>query len=175
MDARVGRSAVNFWSREDTTRLLTDDIAWRPDVVLVMLGTNDLGMNAIADEKAFAKIRDVFRGAEVWAIGPPSFASPSMQAQTDAVVAAMRRVFGDRFVDARPLTADLTGSGYRTGDGVHFQARGAETFATRLLGALGGIGTAPVAGWSMGAKWAIGGAAVGLGLIGGLVFTRKRR
>ena len=132
-DARVGRSAWNFWKREATADLLAADLAWRPTKVIVMLGTNDLGLSMLADGVAMAKIRDAFPGAEVWSVGPPWFPSPALLAQTDAVYAMLRQVFGaGRVIDARPLTPQ----GPRTGDGVHFQPSTAKGLAENLAAVL---------------------------------------
>lgn len=134
INARVGRSAYNFWRREDTAALIAADLEWQPTDVIVMLGTNDLGLNLQSDEAAMRTIRLVYvdKGMDVWAIGPPSFASPTMQAQARPVAAMMARVFGDHFIDARPITSDLTSPTYRTGDGVHFKQAGAKVFGERL-------------------------------------------
>ncbi len=133
LDARIGRSAYNFWRREEATKLLTGDLAWAPTLVIVFLGTNDIGLNVAVDEQSMLKIRQWLesRGAEVWAIGPPSFADPERQAGTGGIVGMMRRVFGNRFIDARPLTKDLTRQG-RAGDLIHFNADGSRLFAARL-------------------------------------------
>lgn len=131
-DARPGRSAINFWSREDYARLLVDDRAWRPDIVIIMLGTNDLGRDLQADAQGFAGIRDVFRqaGAQVIAIGPPAFEQATLQIASEDVYATLDEVFGRKnVIDARPLTVDITG---RTKDGVHFTPAGAEIAAARL-------------------------------------------
>lgn len=137
VDARVGRSALNFWSRENTAKLLGADVAWEPDLVFVMLGTN--GGAEIKDAEALTKIHHVFAstGTEVWGIGPPALPEDST-----AVVAMMRRVFGPKLIDARPLTP--TGLGLRTGDGVHFTAAGAKIFAEGLARAVLTAGKSPV-------------------------------
>lgn len=130
-DARVGRSAINFWSREDYASLLAADRAWRPDLVIVMLGTNDLGRDAQADAQAFAGLRDVFQqaGAKVIAIGPPAFSQATLMTTTDTVYATLAKVFGAKnVIDARPLTSDLG----RTKDNVHFTSAGAEIAGERL-------------------------------------------
>jgi len=147
VNARIGRSAHNFWGRESTRDMIHSDHAWKPDVVLVMLGTNDLGLSMSVDGDDMARIRDFYSGTgvEVWGIGPPSFASADLQGKTDAVVEMMRKVFGDRFIDARPLTSDLTNSAMRTSDGVHFKQAGAEVFAGRLADATPRAGSSSTA------------------------------
>lgn len=162
-NARVSRSAVNFWSREDYQKLLTADAAWKPEVVIVMLGTNDLHINPITDATAMRGIRDAYRqlGADVWAVGPPAFASAEHTRDAETVVATMRDVFGaDHFIDARPLSADLTAAG-RAGDGVHFTAQGAEVFGDRLASAF----AAKSLGLTVG-----GGLALGLALFFSVLF-----
>ncbi len=129
-DARIGRSATNFWSREDTAKLLGADLSWKPDLVFVMLGTNDLGGDVVAHTAGLVKIRDTFttHGIEVWGIGPPGFPNAAQAAQAPPVIGMMARVFGPRFIDA---TKASTGAD-RTSDGVHFTSRGAPVFAEGL-------------------------------------------
>lgn len=173
-DARVSRSAVNFWSREDYKKLIEADVAWRPDLVFVMLGTNDLHLNQQADAQAMAGIRDVFRqaGAEVWGIGPPAFAKAEDNRDAERVVDTMRTVFGaNRFIDARLLSADLVGGLARSSDGVHFKPAGAEVFADRMLHLISSQRT------SMGLT-TIGGLGLGVALffsmlLLGVVWTRR--
>ncbi len=146
IDARVGRSAVNFFGREDAGRLLLADAAWQPDIVLVMLGTNDLGMGQAADQAAFVKLRSALggNGAAVYAIGPPSFPGQANEARRPAVLATLRSVFGsDRVLDAGPLTP--TGDGVRARDGVHFSAAGGRKFGAALAAAVLQLG-APAPG-----------------------------
>lgn len=134
VDAKVSRSAWNFFRVEDGHALLRADQAWKPQIVIVLLGTNDLGLSMTKDAEAMGIIRNAFTaiGAEVWAVGPPSFISAKYTAETPAVMQMLQNVFGKAYViDARPLTSDLTKAG-RAGDGVHFAATGAKTFATRL-------------------------------------------
>ena len=137
IDAKIGRSAYNFWRIEPTSTLLAQDLAFQPTIAIVFLGTNDLGLDMGVDATSMAAIRDQLAqsGAEIWAIGPPSFADATMQSQTDAVVAMMKQVFGSsRFIDFRPLTSDiLTTAQGRASDGVHFGAStGAPIVAKRL-------------------------------------------
>ena len=131
IDARVGRSAYNFFSREAWRELLAADAAWRPDVVLIILGTNDLGMGVQVTTERMRQIRDNFPLASVIGIGPPSFASAKNSNDAIIVVQLMRTVFS-KFIDSRPLTTDLIVQG-RAKDGVHFTATGAKAFAERLL------------------------------------------
>jgi lysophospholipase L1-like esterase len=133
-DARVGRSAWNFFAREDASGLLATDQAFRPTTVIFFLGTNDCGLDATKDAGAFAQLRDSFAGAEVWAIGPPVFRDPTLTAQAEIVYDTLRQVFGAaRVIDARPLSS----TSYRAGDGVHFQPAGARPLAIALADVLG--------------------------------------
>lgn len=136
VDAKIGRSAYSLFRSEPGDQLLAADRAWQPDLVIVMLGTNDLGLNASVDKTYMQRIRDSFPGVEVWGIGPPDFANPTLHAQTNAIVGMMRDVFGPRFIDARPLTQDYLTRYRSSGDGVHFWGEGAEVFGYRLAVAL---------------------------------------
>ncbi len=139
LDAKVGRSAYNFFRVEDATDLLKADNAWNPDIVIVFLGTNDIGLSMTKDAESMEKIRSSFAnsGAEVWAIGPPSFAKASRMDGTKEVVDMLDQVFGsNRVIDARPITTDLISSAYRTSDGVHFKSNGSKLFASRLARSL---------------------------------------
>lgn len=147
INAKVGRSAWNFYGREDHAAQLAAIRAWEPDLVIVMLGTNDIGLSLDADrDKMFDLRNSLAHGGdtEVWGIGPPSFASKERQEGADAVTAMMRPIFsGDGFIDWRALSHDQTTTG-RTSDQVHFTAAGAEVAGKRLakqfLEAGGGIG-----------------------------------
>lgn len=138
VNGKVSRSAVNFFAGtngENGALVLANEVALRPDVVIVWLGTNDLGLSASVDAAAFARIRDAFRaiGAEVWSIGPPAFATSTRTVQAVTVYGTLSSVFGaDRVLDSRPLTADVQ----RTADGVHFPAASAATVGARLAAAL---------------------------------------
>ena len=168
LNAKVGRSATSFFSstESDHDEVLANLQAWAPDLVFVFLGTNDLGYGH-GDAVAMARIRDAFASqAEVWAIGPPSFAdsvylcdqyectsrnssgkcltsrcvapTTTYNSAAPATVAMMQSVFGaDHFLDARGITADLlTPAQGRAGDLVHFAAAGARVFAARLAALL---------------------------------------
>lgn len=133
INARVGRSAHNFWGREDAAAQLAAIRAFDPDLAIVELGTNDLGLSMTVDRQQMLKIRDALAdtGAAVYAFGPPSFASSTSSDQAVDVISMMSSVFGSRLVDLRPLTRDLTTTG-RTGDGVHFTAVGGAVVGKRM-------------------------------------------
>lgn len=158
-NARVGRSAMNFYSRENAKQLLADDIAWRPTKVIVMLGTNDIGRSPDGTRTAMTAIRDTFKGAgaEVWAIGPPLFVSPSEGLNGGAlqIIGVMKSVFGGRFVDARYPTEQAGALQNRARDGVHFTAASARPMAETLASTLSAK-LSPTVWWTIGAV--VGGA-----------------
>lgn len=179
INARVGRSAWNFWQREEAAKLIAADLAWQPTIVFVMLGTNDIGLNLTKDRQALERIRDAYAagGAQLVGIGPPAFSVERLAEGLPGIVAMHRKVFGpDRVVDARPLSQDLLEAPGRAGDRVHFTAAGAAALAPRLAAAIAGLPAAP----RKGAPWkplGIGfGLTLGLGaLIGGMVWVSRRR
>lgn len=136
IDARVGRSAKSFFTIENASALLASNRAFRPTKVIIMLGTNDIdrgvSQSALGSTKsAMTQIRDAYRamGAEVFAIGPPSYLSDHYNQGAAAMLMAMREVFGtDRTFDARLLTLGTE----RTSDGIHFTQRGAAVAGTQL-------------------------------------------
>lgn len=135
INAKVGRSAWNFYGREDAAGQLADALAFGPDLVIVELGTNDIGLGMAADRVRMIQIRDAMatKGAKVWGIGPPAFdRTGSAQLDVDLVTAMMGDVFSPRFLNWQALTSDMTTSPMRTSDGVHFTAQGAELAGKRL-------------------------------------------
>lgn len=169
IDANVGRSAHNFWAGnaayqfQSAADLITSDTAFAPTKVVVILGTNDADSGAI-DEAAMQQIADTYgaMGAEVWAIGPPVFADPTLSAKADQVYTVMGDVFGGRLIDWRPLSS----TDNRAGDGMHFQAAGAVASAQALAQAL--ITTASPIPW----LWALVGGA--FGVVGFLLLERRK-
>lgn len=133
-NARVGRSAANFYERENATALLASDRAFRPTKVVVMLGTNDIGRDPAKTANAMAGIRSAYEGmgAEVWAIGPLTYNNAALNAQSASVAQIMGNVFGGRFIDGRPLSVQTA----RAGDGVHFRPDSARQTALNLQRAL---------------------------------------
>lgn len=165
-NALVSRSAFNFWTREDAAKLIAADLAWRPTKIVFVLGTNDVGLAAAPDETAFVRLRDAYAPAkaEIWAIGP--FTSKLPAAGVARVVATMRKVFGSRFIDGRPLSAMISPGS----DGVHYTPTSARLLALNLAEAL--LAASPVKPWvgaAIGAAVVVGGA-----LIYSLVSTRGR-
>lgn len=151
ISAVVGRSAWNFYTaREDSAAVIADCQAFHADLAIVELGTNDLGLGASVDRDAMARLRSALAagGTEVWAVGPPMFASQERNDQAVVVVSTMRSVFGGNFIDWRPLSRDMTSPSVRTADGVHFNATGGGVAGERLANAFtsaGGIGIGTLA------------------------------
>jgi lysophospholipase L1-like esterase len=143
INAKVGRSAYSFFNAEQGDAILAQEIARKPDIVFVILGTNDMLRDQQLDAAAMTKIRRAFAdaGADVWCVGPPSF-SDSLQTTSgmtyndaaQATVTMERQVFGtDRFIDARGMTTDiLTSDQGRAKDLLHFTPSGAQKWAARL-------------------------------------------
>lgn len=131
INARGGRSAHTFFTMDNGAAVLANEARRNPDVVIVMLGTNDVGYPNAAQMQ---RIKDAFPKASVWGIGPPTL--PKSPQGAEKIVAMMRGIF-PQFVDWRPLTADMisTSTG-RSPDLVHFSQAGAATAAKRLDAAL---------------------------------------
>lgn len=166
VDARVGRSAHNFFRREDHARLLAADVAWRPTIAIVWLGTNDIGLDLDTDAAALARIRDVLgaEGARVVAVTPPAFPTvPRLRDGRAAVEAMIRAVFTE-VADAGPVTPTKG----RTADGVHFTSAGARVLGSALAQVLAPSRAASVAG-------PLSIAALGLLLGGGAIWTLLHR
>lgn len=138
INGRVSRSAWNLFRVEDGAQVLRNEAAHEPDLVFVFLGTNDLGLDVGKDQQAFETIRDAFAGAEIWAIGPPAFASSDRTKQAKSVYKTLETVFGSSHViDLRPLTGDVD----RTSDGVHFTSGASKVVARRLADAINETGS----------------------------------
>lgn len=165
-NALVSRSAFNFWTREDAAKLIAADLAWKPTKIVFVLGTNDVGLAPGPDEAAFVRLRDAYQPAkaEIWAIGP--FTSRLPAAGVEQVVTTMRKVFGPRFLDGRPLSAMISPGS----DGVHYTPTSARLLALNLADALLSAATVkPWVGAAIGAAVVVGG-----GLIYGLAMSSRR-
>lgn len=175
INGRVSRSAWSFLTKEAASSILAQELAWQPDVVIIMLGTNDLGLAAASNQRYFTQLRDAFaaNGAEVWGVGPPAFADADDAARADVVVATERGVFGSRFLDLRPLTEAYKVFG-RASDGVHFTAMGAGLVASSIAKTLFGLPRveSPSRMSSGAVGIIVGGLAVG---VVGLVFAFRAR
>jgi lysophospholipase L1-like esterase len=144
VSARIGRSAWNFYGREDAAAELVAAKAFRPSIVIVALGTNDIGLSAAADRERMLLLRQELAsdGGDVWAFGPPSFPrsgpGSKLDAGAPAVADMMQSVFGvSRFLDLRVLTEDMRVAGQhgRSADGVHFTAAGGTIVGDRMADA----------------------------------------
>lgn len=151
VNARVGRSANNFYGREDWRAQLQQIAAGKPDVAIVVLGTNDIGLSMSVDGQRMAQLREALAGAgaDVYAFGPPAFPPGTrLVAGQPQVVRMMRGVFGgDRFIDLTPLTSDLVGSAHRTGDQVHFTSAGGDVAGQRMADQFLRASSSPGGGW----------------------------
>ena len=155
IDAKVGRSAYNYWTREPSADLMAGLAAFAPTKVVVMLGTNDIGMGLDAEAQAFAALKQAFEamGAEVWAIGPMTYVGPhadTYNGGAGAIADLMAATFNPRFIDARGLSAN----DQRASDGVHFTPNSALPTAQALAVALADKN--PLPRWAMFALAAAG-------------------
>lgn len=136
IDSLRSRSASNFFWREVPTDHWASIAAFHPDIAIVELGTNDIGLNLVADGARMAEIKGALAKAgasQIYAFGPPTFPDPAKNTGAVDVVAMMRDVFGSRFIDLRPLTTDmLSVDRGRAGDGVHFAATGSKQLGGRM-------------------------------------------
>lgn len=168
INARVSRSAWNFWQRENASALLASDRAFRPTKVIVILGTNDAdsGVALDKDQAAFTEIRDQYQdmGAEVYAIGP--FLSAIDAGRIENTVGVMKRVFGMRFIDGRPLSQLAVHSG----DGVHYSTTGARTLALAMTDAIISK-MSPTSIWNTVGLGVLG---IGIVFLGAMTFKRFR-
>ena len=165
INARIGRSANNFYGREDVAGQMADITAFQPDLAIVELGTNDLGLNMTVDEQQMIRVRDALIAAgakQVYAFGPPSFADGTATTQAVDVLNMMRNVFGAKLLDLRPLTRDiLTTAQGRTGDGVHFTSSAGKVVGDRMATAflatnsMSGVQIAAAFVLGIGAWWAL--------------------
>jgi len=165
VNAKVGRSARSFLSTESTL-LARDQIEFRPTKVIVWLGTNDIdgGLTPAAlasTANAMAQIRDAYRamGAEVFALGPPTYPNARYNNAAPIMFDVIQDVFGvDHTFDIRPFTPGAA----RTGDGIHFTAAGAAAVAPGIAQMLAAPTTtvSEQSGMSNGVKFVLGFVAV---------------
>lgn len=136
VDAKTGRSAYNFFTtREDWSSLLAADRAWQPDIVIVALGSNDIGIGPKATGPAMQRLKESFPASvQFVAVGPLTYGvqRDDLNRAAQPIVDTMRAVF-PTYIDARPLTTPVSG---RTSDGVHFTAAGAAPYAQKLYDAI---------------------------------------
>lgn len=168
---------------ENGAAVIAAEVSYRPDIVFVVLGTNDMGLNAQADAAAFTRIRDAFTagGAKVYAIGPPAFARGDHARESVVVYDTLGRVFGaGNVIDWRALSGDQVSPPARSADLVHFTSAGAQVAGQRLAGAVlahrvplwgGAASTRLRAWWPVPVTAAVAAAAI----IGTAVIVRRRR
>jgi lysophospholipase L1-like esterase len=141
----VARSgATSRTARDLVPGLVTD--GWRPDVVVVAIGVNDLkNLRRLRDwdrdiPALLAAIRDATGDAAVIVSGiAPVIRFPALPQPLRAVMAlraramdhVLHRVAGDRHVPLRP---EMIGDGFFAEDGFHPSSRGYRAWAGELAG-----------------------------------------
>lgn len=157
VNAKVGRSARSLYSSEGGS---FGGIPTAGEIAIVVMGTNDIVVGAAPDKASMQRLRAELGagGAEVWAFGPPAFAAGHrLESGEPAIVNMMRGVFGARFIDLRPLSSDLVGSGQRTSDGIHFPASSGKVLGERMAKRFLEEGTGGLSpGWALLAASVIG-------------------
>lgn len=149
---------------------------FRPDVILLVFGSNDAPGTSLLNALTRMKQAVVL---PVFLSGPPRYPASDAQARGASIKANYQSVFGARFIDAYPYTDP---SLPRAPDGLHFTREGGrlwgESVADRLLDAARGL---PPGGAALGPPVApAAGLAVGAGAlaVGALVLwwaLRRRR
>jgi len=136
----VGKVSRIGWS---TARYVSDDswlpalVAARPDVVVVVLGTNDAAVSQQAYAEQLRTMVDgiKFAGAKdiVW-VGPPSVQKPDIDARIERIAPWQQSFLpqmGVTWIDSRPMTY-----GGQAADGVHFTRAGYQVWASSLADTL---------------------------------------
>jgi hypothetical protein len=85
---------------------------------VIIMGTNDSPTRAT--RSAYARVAADY--PEAYLVGPPKYKG-HLGSRTDRVAEIQRQVFGDRWIDSRPCTSDMTGR-----VGIHFTKDGAKTW-----------------------------------------------
>lgn len=181
VNARVGRSAISFINLENGLAQIASDISgFRPTKVIVFLGTNDIDRGTTPDAllrttTALRSIRDAFTrvGAEVFALGPPSYHNGKYTTGAPAVLATMQNVFGaDHVLDLQPIVPTAE----RTTDGIHFTAAGAQAIAPVIATRITALGTPLATPASTGTKvaWGVAGVAGFVGVTWLALYVAKR-
>lgn len=147
--AVTNRNESNYTLKYDTLQAYRDSIAFAPDIVVIMLGTND-GYNWTGSEPTFdeeyAKLINSYldNGAQqiVLLTSPPTLDKNAFNLPNDIIRAqvcprqrAIAEQFGLPLVDIREAfdARDDLESLFRPGDGVHFSVEGAQ-FVAQLVG-----------------------------------------
>ena len=141
--AGVGGTTVADWLTDEVSRkgksVKPSDLPQAPDMLLVVLGSNDMGKggNAADVVASFPKLISRFNPAQSLWIGPPRMRSSSgynnenMAKLYDAAAAAGVPIF-----DSRPATTAAVDAG--SGDGIHSGPKSAEAWANAVVEKLGG-------------------------------------
>lgn len=164
VNAIGGRSSVSFLKgstkgepAKGDQQLIDVFAAEHIDIVIIMLGTNDVANASLTGSEAsamkfFGQIIQQCEaaGATVIGIGPPSFPAKKtstykgktgipLEQENDVFVPKLKKLYKEgQFIDSRTLTSDiLSPKQGRAGDGIHFAGKGAEAWATRLAATLG--------------------------------------
>lgn len=155
VDAVGGRSAGSLLASGIQSGILAGELASKPAMVVVFLGTNDAANLAIGGSEkgvdgAWRRLAEKIKasGARGIAIGPPSFAPGTLVGRSpnrgpiapgvEPLIAIQRRHFPE-WLDARPMTSLLTTPGIsRDAAGIHFFDKAARSFGGKLAEALEG-------------------------------------
>lgn len=152
INAKVGRSARSFYGSEGGAQQIQTALAAAPDVVIVVLGTNDIVVGPDADVGYMQQLHDdlASQGADVWAFGPPAFAAGHrLEGGEPGIVSMMQDIFGDHFIDLRPLSTDLVSPSLRTADGIHFVASSGQALGQRMAQTFQSQGNTMGLGWAL--------------------------
>jgi lysophospholipase L1-like esterase len=131
-DCNVGRSAYNYfrntskYQKVPAALLIEEDKAFDPDLVIIFLGLNDIGIDWSQDQEAFKKLHDTFYYSKIIIIGPPSVYG--LNDQIDIIYDTINSIFAN-VIDIRDVTSSMA----RTKDGQHFTVRSARQLADHLL------------------------------------------
>lgn len=127
-----GRSIHSYYKQGGNWRNRWEIKHHKPDVVLVILGTNHSGVPTKIQTRLFNRLRNIFQAAEaeVWAVGPPQMPR-RYRSEMARTVGIMKGVFGlNRFLDLRPLTQDMK---KRFRDRIHFNREGAHAVVEHIV------------------------------------------
>jgi len=130
-------------SRFAATRAAVDVVQGRPSFVVVVLGGNDMPVDALRDKirLVVAQLRTYGTPRIVW-VGPAHSSVPEIQTrkrEVDAQQRVMSGQLGFDWIDGGAMTADLP----HTQDGVHFTREGSRTWARRLEQQIFGVHLLP--------------------------------
>lgn len=139
--SRVGWSTARYANDDSWQPAIS---AARPDVVVVVLGTNDAAQSQPAYVAQLGKVVDGVRAAGastiVW-VGPPNVVNQAIDARIERIAPwqdAFLPQMGVTWIDSRPMT----GGGHGP-DGVHFTRSGYTAWAGALVDAIGQHVSAP--------------------------------